>query len=110
MKVAPLLPLVLWLLLGCAPDTGGPSSVAAVSDARRAPSVTAAGAAGTPALPDATAASYEVSIASAEADRVRARDLCDSKVKAERAACIDAADTAYEQAKSAADSAQNAAP
>jgi hypothetical protein len=108
MKVAPLLPLVLWLLLGCAPDTSGPSSAGAVSDARPAPSATAA--AGTPALPDATAASYEVSIASAEADRVRARDLCDSKVKAERAACIDAADTAYEQAKSAADSAQNAAP
>ena len=109
MKVAPLLPLVLWLLAGCAPDTSGPSSTGAVSDARRAPSATAAAAAPS-AVPEAMAASYEVSIASAESDRVRARDLCDSKVKAERTACIDAADAAYAQAKSAADSAHNAAP
>jgi hypothetical protein len=108
MKLAPLLPLALSLLLGCAPDTSGRSPAGAVSDARLAPSASAA--AGTSALPDPTASSYEVSIASAEADRVRARDLCDSKVKAERTACVDAADAAYDQAKSAADSAHNAAP
>ncbi len=46
--------------------------------------------------------SYEVSIASAEADRVRARDLCDSGDKAQRRACLQAADAAYDQAKNSA--------
>jgi hypothetical protein len=54
--------------------------------------------------------SYEVSIASAEADRVRARDLCDSGDQARRHACIEAADAAYDSAKRAAESSRNAAP
>lgn len=109
MRAAPLLPLVLGLLFGCTPKTNGPSPTTRVPEARHAPSASAA-AARTAALSDSTGASYEVSIASAQADRVQARDQCDSKVKAERAACLEAADAAYDQAKSAADSAHNAAP
>ena len=109
MKAAPLLPLALWLLFGCTPKTSVPSPAADAPEAGHAPSASAA-TARTSALPESTGASYEVSIASAQADRVQARDQCDSKVKAERAACRDAADAAYDQAKSAADSAHNAAP
>jgi len=46
--------------------------------------------------------SYEVGIASAEADRVHALEQCSSKSKQERAACASAADAAYEEARSAA--------
>jgi hypothetical protein len=60
-------------------------------------------------LPTEEAASYEVSIASAQADRVRARDQCDSQPMAARKACRAAADGAYDRAKSAADSADNRA-
>ncbi len=65
---------------------------------------------GKPAPPDVNVPSYEVSIASAEADRVRARDLCDSGDAAERHTCIGAANSAYDKAKSAAESTRNAAP
>lgn len=109
MKVIPLLPLTCLLLCGCAPDTNGPTPAPAVHPKGSAPSARAA-ADGKPALAAANAPSYEVSIASAEADRVRARDQCDSKVKAERTACTEAADAAYDQAKSAADRAQEATP
>jgi len=109
MKVAPLLSLVFWLLGGCAPDAGGRTPAAVVPGAGSSGS-TSAVAGGKSAPPAANAPSYEVSIASAEADRVRARDLCDSKVKAERSACIEAAEAAYAQAKSAADTADNGTP
>jgi hypothetical protein len=109
MKVPPLLPLMFWLLCGCTPNTSGPTPGSAV--ARAAGSrATSAAANEQAAMPGANAASYEVSIASAEADRVQAVDLCGSKVKAARPGCIAAADAAYDQAKSAAQSARSANP
>jgi hypothetical protein len=58
---------------------------------------------GNAASPDDEGPSYEVSIASAEADRVRAKDLCDSGDKAQRRACLQAADAAYDKAKNSAE-------
>jgi hypothetical protein len=108
-KVISLLPLMLWLLCGCAPDSSGPNQVQGAPRTHDSPAVSVA-AAGQPALPDINQPSYEVSIASAEADRVRARDLCDSGDKEQRHACIQAADAAYDRAKTAAESTRNAAP
>jgi hypothetical protein len=104
-----MLPLMFWLLCGCTPDTHGPTPAPVLPRVGTAPSASAA-AGDKSALPGGNGASYEVIIASAEADRVAARDACDSKVKAERPACTEAADAAYDQAKSAADNAHNAAP
>jgi hypothetical protein len=109
MKVVSLLPLMVWLLCACAPDTSGPQQALGASGTQAAPTADAAPG-GKPAQPDLNEPSYEVSIASAEADRVRARDLCDSGDKDHRHACIEAADAAYDQAKNAAESARNAAP
>lgn len=109
MKVAPLLPLLFWLLCACAPQASGPGAAPAKPRAASSPS-TSAGNVAALTLPATYAASYEVSIASAEADRVRARELCDSKAKVERSACNEAADAAYDQAKSAADGAHIAGP
>ena len=101
MKIAPLLPLMICVLCGCAPDRGGPRP--APPRAGKASPAAAASAQAAAALPPAGPASYEVSIASAEADRVRAKDLCDSKPQTERRACNEAADAAYDKAKSAAE-------
>jgi hypothetical protein len=105
MKMAPLLASILWTLGGCAPDAGGgtASTRPIPHTASTAPSVGAA--VGGKAAPEENAASYEVSLASAEADRLRARDLCDTGDSARRRACIAAADAAYDQAKSAAEDA-----
>lgn len=47
--------------------------------------------------------SYEVAIASAQADRVHALNSCDDKQGAPRAACVRAADSAYDQSRGAAE-------
>lgn len=47
--------------------------------------------------------SYDVAIASAQADRVHALNGCDDKQGAPRAACVRAADSAYDQARDAAE-------
>ena len=94
-----LLPLACALLCGCAPDTNDRTTAAA---AESKPAVTF------PASATAARAeeepSYEVSIASAAADRVHALDQCNSKAKAERSPCVQTADAEYDQAKSAAES------
>lgn len=110
MKIAPLLPLMLIVLCGCAP--GSDSGAKAVSSGTSAGVVQSSGDIGVarPAPPDTSAPSYEVSIASAQADRVRARDQCDSQPLAERKSCREAADHTYDQAKSAADASDTKTP
>ena len=109
MKLTSLvLVMMVGALCGCAPEAS-PKHAPARPQTHGSPTATAAPAA-KGATPDADAPSYEVSIASAEADRVRARDLCDSGDKAERHTCIQAADAAYDSAKRAAESTRNAAP
>ncbi len=109
MKSLLLFVLTSWLLCGCTPGTTDQAPVRSAPRAGSAPSADAPGGGGS-VPPAPLAPSYEVSIASAEADRVRARDLCDTGEKAERRACVQAADTAYEQAKTAAETSLNAAP
>jgi hypothetical protein len=99
--------LTCWLLCGCAPgtdDQGRSPPRAGISPAANAPGD------GRSEPPAPLPPSYEVSIASAEADRVRARDLCDTGERAERRACVQAADAAYDHAKSAAENSRSAAP
>ena len=86
----------------CAPEGTGPSAHSALPSATE-PKAPQAPAAAKQAVPDDPGPSYEVSIASAEADRVHALEQCSSKNKAEHAACASAADAAYDQARSAAD-------
>jgi hypothetical protein len=97
------LPLLCMLLGACAPDTAGPTKAAAPSSApiAHAPKATAAVADDGP--------SYEVSIASAAADRAHALDECSSKSKPQRAACTQAADAAFNDAKGAAEIKRKAA-
>ena len=102
-KMAMLLALVFWTLGGCAPDTGGPAPAPEQPHASTAPSVTSA--VSGKAAPEEFTESFEVSLASAEADRVRARDLCDKGDSAQRRTCLGAADAAYDKAKSAAEDA-----
>jgi len=102
-KLLRLLALSLWTLGGCAPGTGGPAPAPTPPHTSTAPSVTAA--VSEKAAPDENAASFEVTLASAEADRVRARDLCDKGDSAQRRACLSTADAAYDRAKSAAEDA-----
>ena len=100
--------LIVGLLCGCAPDGKAPWSAPGGSAAHVAPPPIGSNRAQA-AAPVTSAASYEVSIASAEADRVHARDLCDSKPKETRTACMQAADAAYDEAKIAADGADDTA-
>lgn len=103
MKIIPALALAVVLVCGCSPGAKN-SSVPAGIAPQRTPAPLAAIPVRAPA-PVQQAPSYEVSIASAEADRVHARDLCDSTPKAERGHCLQAAETAYDQAKTAAENA-----
>jgi hypothetical protein len=95
MKPISPLPLLVVLLCGCTPRAQPTAAAPAAQDApppvRTAVMQTAA--------TGQQAASYEVSIASAQADRVHARDACDSKPKAARANCFQAAEDVYDQAK-----------
>jgi hypothetical protein len=100
--------LIVVLLCGCAPDGKAPWSTSGGPAEKVAPSAIGTSQA-QPAAPAPSAASYEVTIASAAADRVQARDLCDSKPKAVRTACMQAADAAYDQTKSAAESSDGTA-
>lgn len=100
--------LMVVLLCGCAPDGKALWSMPGGSAAKVAPAPIGTARAQA-AAPVPQAASYEVSIASAEADRVQARDQCDSKPKAERTGCMQAADAAYDQVKAAAQNADGAA-
>ena len=109
LKVATALPLMTWILWGCTPNASGPSPVRPPQPASSPHS------AGTPSeaksWPAPTyAASYEVSIASAQADRVRARDHCDSQPPAERKTCREVADQVFDRTKGAADSADSQHP
>ena len=89
------------LLCGCAPGPDGRTTAAGGTTESRPPPTTANSTTATPA-PEVEP-SYEVSIASAAADRVHALEGCGSKAKAERATCTQAADANYDQAKSAAE-------
>ncbi len=100
--------LFVLLLCGCAPEGKAPWSAPSGPAAKAAPLPIGINRAQA-AAPLPSTASYEVSIASAEADRIHARDLCDSKPKEARGACLQAADAAYDQAKSAADNADDTA-
>ena len=98
-------------LCGCARDAGDSGSAAAKPAAGTAAAAVAA-AATAPAGKPATAASpsasdsvpsYEVAIASAQADRVHALNGCDNKQGAPRIACVRAADKEYDAAREAAE-------
>lgn len=103
MKILLRVCAISWLLAGCSSDNH--------EQARpRIPGAPAAPPSASAAVADSGGASYEVSIASAEADRIRAQEVCDSGVKAERRECMAAADAAYRQAKTAADSARDKRP
>ena len=100
--------LTLW---GCSPDrvfAGGDAlSSARITNALN----TTAGAADETSRPNADSRpSYEVSIASAGADRVHAMETCDAKPKPERAGCRAAADAAFNKAKADADASHEASP
>ena len=103
-----LLILLCALLCGCTPDPDGRTR-AAGGTTESHPLATTANSA-TPAPPAEAEPSYEVSIASAAADRVHTLEECSSKAKAERATCTQAADAEYNQAKSAAESRRKGAP
>ena len=108
MKFVPTMSLTVMLLCGCTP--GGKTPSASGGPTAQGPSVAAAAPAVRTAAPTVTAPSYEVSIASAQADRVHARDECDSKPKPARASCFQAADATYDEAKSAAEKVRDALP
>jgi hypothetical protein len=97
-----LLTLLCALLCGCTPDPDGRSTAAGATAGSRPLATTANST--EPAPPAEVEPSYEVSIASAAADRLHALEGCSSKAKVERATCTQAADAEYEQAKSAAES------
>jgi hypothetical protein len=93
------------LLCGCArdadrarPTTGKPAATAASSAITADAGTRQAAGAILPSTP-----SYEVAIASAQADRVHALNGCDGKQGASRAACVREADRAYDEARSAAE-------
>lgn len=84
------------VLCGCARDAGH-----GVPEAAK-PAATAP--ASKPASPaSAVAPSYEVAIASAQADRVHALNGCDDKQGAPRVACVRAADKEYDEARETAE-------
>ncbi len=111
-KTATTLSLMLGILCGCAPDASSPGAVGppqGLSRRNSAVSPEMAGVATSPLSPT-DAASYEVIIASAQADRVRSHEQCDAKPPAERKSCREAADEAFDQAEGAADSADSQSP
>jgi hypothetical protein len=101
--------LIVVLLYGCSPDGKAAWSAPGGSAATVAPAPMDTARAQA-AEPVPSAPSYEVSIASAQADRVQGRDQCDAKPKAVRSACMQAADDAYDQAKSAAQDSDGTPP
>ncbi len=105
MKISLLLASMLTVTCGCSPGAGS-----APPETNRVGPSAGAIATAKPAPPDVFAPSYEVSIASAQADRVRARDQCEVQPAAQRKSCREAADKAYDQAKSAADATDNKTP
>lgn len=83
-------------LSGCSPHT---EQAVASKPAIGAVATTAAQP-GQPGQPgDASLLSYEVAIASAQADRVHALNACDGRQGAPRAACVREADRAYDEAR-----------
>ena len=66
-------------------------------------STAAARAGGAAPSANAGSPSYEVTIASAQADRVHALNGCDVKQGATRAACVRQADATYDSARAAAE-------
>jgi hypothetical protein len=101
MKLLPSISLVVALLCGCTPRAQ-PQAANAAPAAQGAPAPVRT-AVVQAAAPVEQATSYEVSIASAQADRVHARDQCDSKPKVARPSCFQQADAVYDQLKSAAE-------
>ena len=99
-RISPLI-LLCALLCGCTPDPDGRTTAAGATTGGRPLATTANST--TAASPAEVEPSYEVSIASAAADRVHALEGCSSKAKAERTTCTQAADAEYDQAKSAAE-------
>jgi hypothetical protein len=95
--IGPLRVAVLAALSGCTSHTADPAVAPARGGAQNMPLSAAV------AAPHAVAPSYEVSIASAQADRVQALEACDSKPKMERVACNREADSAYDSAKAEAE-------
>lgn len=101
MRLIQVLPLSYLMLSGCSP--GGNDAAPGPVVLNRASSVespaTASAQARAPVVSDP---SYEVAVASAQADRVHALEVCDAKSKSERVACGREADAAYDTAKTAA--------
>ncbi len=111
MRYANALALGVLILWGCSPDRDSPAATP-LSSARITMALnTTADAAGATSSPIADSRpSYEVSIASAGADRVHAMETCDAKSKPERAGCRAAADAAFNKAKADADASHEASP
>ena len=107
MRVFPVLAFNCLLLLGCSSSgNGGAPGPALANGASSAESpATASAQAPAPALSDP---SYEVAIATAQADRMHALEVCDAKGKPERSACNKEADAAYDGAKATAQNFQEA--
>ena len=97
-----LLALLCALACGCTPEPDGRTATTGGTMASWPPTTSADSTTAAPSVESGT--SYEVSIASAAADRVHALEGCGSKAKPERASCTQAADAEYDQAKSAAES------
>lgn len=93
---------LLVVLSGCTSHASDPPGSPA-KNAAASPRPSMGGAEAKSSPPPVLAASYEVRIASAQADRVQALEGCDSKPKAERAACNRAADSAYDAARTEAE-------
>ena len=87
---------------GCAREAEHGASTAGKPEANPV-TTTAAGSVQTERPGGASGPSYEVAIASAQADRVHALNGCDDKQGAPRIACVRAADRAYDAARDAAE-------
>ena len=102
MKAVPVMIIATLALCGCAQRADQePAPAAKPAAGTAAPSVAQLPGAAESASPDGP--SYEVAIASAQADRVRALNGCDDKQGAARAACVRAADAAFDQARDGAE-------
>ena len=96
------------LLSGCAresdhaaPGPSRPTVTAAAPTAAAAPAIALPGEQAQPT--GASLPSYEVALASAQADRVHAVNGCDTKQGTPRAACVREADRGYDEARAAAE-------
>lgn len=107
MRVLRLLAFNGLLLLGCSSsgNGGAPGPTLANGASSAEPPGTASAQAPAPVLSDP---SYEVAVATAQAERMHALEVCDAKGKAERSACNKEADAAYDGAKVAAQNFQEA--